>query len=97
DKISKQFKIKGFVPILLNDEMYKFFDILARKNLFIDMVVPDKGIPKAWSQTAFDTETHYPNYMALESSKVPTLDTSDNFKKSDLFEIVKKDFLFIER
>lgn len=97
DKISKQFKIKGFVPILLNDEMYNFFDILARKNLFIDMVVPDKGIPKAWSQTAFDTETHYPNYMALESSKVPTLDTSDNFKKSDLFEIVKKDFLFIER
>ncbi|MGI5067106.1 hypothetical protein, partial [Treponema putidum] len=65
---AKNFGIKGFVPVTVNKKTIAPIDKLARKDIFIDVVLLKNQRPVAWSISAKDTETHYPHFFNFPSS-----------------------------
>ena len=94
---AKNFGIKGFIPVVVNEKTTIPIDKIARKDIFMDVVILKDNNPVAWSIYAQNTETHYPHFFSFPSIADVGFEQSKNFKKTNASKEIKKNFFYVER
>ena len=94
---AKNFGIKGFIPVVVNEKTTIPIDKIARKDIFMDVVILKDNNPVAWSISAQNTETHYPHFFSFPSIADVGFEQSKNFKKTNASKEIKKNFFYVER
>ena len=94
---AKNFAIKGFIPVVVNEKTTIPIDKIARKDIFMDVVLLKNQRPVAWSVSAENTNSHYPHFFNFPSSADVDFEQSKNFKKTNASKEIKKNFFYVER
>lgn len=94
---AKNFGIKGFIPVVINEKTTIPIDKIARKDIFMDVVLLKNQRPVAWSVSAENTNSHYPHFFSFPSIADVGFEQSKNFKKTYTSKEIKKNFFYTER
>ena len=83
--------------MVVNEKTTIPIDKIARKDIFMDVVILKDNNPVAWSISAQNTETHYPHFFSFPSIADVSFEQSKNFKKTNASKEIKKNFFYVER